>query len=155
MSGRGFVFTGRHMLATMVVFFGVVIAVNITMSVYATRSFTGLVAKNGYVASIDYARDEASRAHAAERGWQIDLTAPQGIVTLEARDRAGAPLAATPTVTVAEAGTAGEETSLALARIGGVLRASEPLPPGHYVLHAEVGPSGDSIVWRNVVVIGQ
>ena len=155
MSDRSFVFTGRHMLLIMVAFFGVVIAVNIVMTVQASRSFSGLVAKNGYVASIDFARDEASRAHAAERGWQIALTAPDGIVTLEARDRTGAPLAATPEVSVAEAGTAGEERPLALVRVAGVLRAAEPLPPGHYVLHADVGPAEDRIVWRSTVVVDQ
>lgn len=153
MNQRGFVFTGRHMLFTMVAFFGVIIAVNVVMTVYASRTFSGLVAKNGYVASIDFARDEAARAHAAERGWQIDLSAPGGIVTLRARDRSGAPLAATPQVSVAEAGTAGEEQPLALTRVGEVLRAAAPLPPGHYVLHADVGPSEDRVVWRSTVVV--
>jgi nitrogen fixation protein FixH len=38
-------FTGRHMLLIMIAFFGVIIAVNITMAVVARQSWTGLVAK--------------------------------------------------------------------------------------------------------------
>ena len=44
MSDRSFVFTGRHMLLIMVAFFGVVIAVNIVMTVHASRSFSGRTA---------------------------------------------------------------------------------------------------------------
>ncbi|MFC4254375.1 hypothetical protein GRI97_02985 [Altererythrobacter xixiisoli] len=45
------VFTGRHMTAILVAFFGVVIAVNITMARFATGSFGGIVVENSYVAS--------------------------------------------------------------------------------------------------------
>ncbi|MEO1102369.1 MAG: FixH family protein, partial [Pseudomonadota bacterium] len=45
-------FTGWHMLAILVTFFGVVVTVNITMAVLAHTSWTGLLAKNGYRASI-------------------------------------------------------------------------------------------------------
>ena len=44
-------FTGGHMLALVCGFFGVVIAVNLTMALFATGSWTGLVVKNSYVAS--------------------------------------------------------------------------------------------------------
>ncbi|RWK14298.1 FixH family protein, partial [Mesorhizobium sp.] len=45
------VFTGRHMLAIILAFFGVVIAVNLTMATLANTSWTGLVVENTYVAS--------------------------------------------------------------------------------------------------------
>lgn len=44
-------FTGRHMALIMVGFFGVVIAVNLTMARYATSTFGGIVVENSYVAS--------------------------------------------------------------------------------------------------------
>ena len=44
-------FTGRHMAIIMVAFFGVIIAVNLTMATLASRSWTGLVVKNSYVES--------------------------------------------------------------------------------------------------------
>ena len=43
-------FTGRHMAAIMVAFFGVVIAVNVYMARLATSTFTGVVVENSYVA---------------------------------------------------------------------------------------------------------
>lgn len=151
----GFVFTGRHMLFIMVAFFGVVIAVNILMAMKATSSFTGLIARNGYVASIDFARDEEARAAAAARGWQIHLTAPGGIATLEVRDAAGAPLAATHSVTYEPAGKTGEAIPLTLDGVGGILRAREPLPPGNWVLRAHIGPVENPITWRSVVTVPQ
>ncbi len=50
-------FTGRHMLFAMLAFFGVIIAVNLTMAVFATKSWTGLVVKNSYVASQAFNRE--------------------------------------------------------------------------------------------------
>lgn len=49
-------FTGRHMLATILTFFGVVIAVNLTMATLASTSWTGLVVENTYVASQQFNR---------------------------------------------------------------------------------------------------
>lgn len=63
-------FTGRHMTAILVAFFGVVIVVNLTMARYATSTFGGVVVKNSYVASQEFNRwleqAEASRA----LGWE-------------------------------------------------------------------------------------
>ena len=47
-------FTGRHMLAIMLAFFGTIIAVNLVMAIFASRSWTGLVVKNSYVASQEF-----------------------------------------------------------------------------------------------------
>jgi nitrogen fixation protein FixH len=44
-------FTGRHMLASMLGFFGLVIAVNFTMAWFASSTFGGTVVDNSYVAS--------------------------------------------------------------------------------------------------------
>src|SRR5690606_10441379 len=67
-------FTGRHMLLVMVAFFGVIITVNVTMAVLATRSWTGLVVGHTYVASQEFnERTERGRAQMA-LGWQPALT---------------------------------------------------------------------------------
>ena len=59
-------FTGWHMLAIMVGFFGIIIAVNITLAVLAARSNTGLVVEDSYKAGLTYDRDMAkARADAA------------------------------------------------------------------------------------------
>lgn len=66
-------FTGYHMLAWTVGFFLVVIGVNAVMATIATRSFTGTVVENSYVASQHFNRwlDEAK---AQERlGWNASI----------------------------------------------------------------------------------
>ena len=61
-----FVFTGKHMVFTMVLFFGVIITVNFFMAWQATRSWSGLVVPNTYVASQQFnAKVAAQRAIAA------------------------------------------------------------------------------------------
>ena len=63
-------FTGRHMTAILVAFFGVVIVVNFTMARYATSTFGGVVVENSYVASQEFNRwlDQAEASRAL--GWQ-------------------------------------------------------------------------------------
>lgn len=60
-------FTGWHMLVILVAFFGVVIAVNVTMATYASTSWSGLISKDTYVASQDF-NVEAAKA----RGWAAE-----------------------------------------------------------------------------------
>lgn len=47
-------FTGWHMLAVMLMFFGTIIGVNFFMARSAIMSWTGLVVKNSYVASQEF-----------------------------------------------------------------------------------------------------
>jgi len=67
-------FTGYHMFAILVAFFGVVIAVNVTMARLASRSFGGEVVDNSYVASQKFNGwlDEAKREKAL--GWKAEAT---------------------------------------------------------------------------------
>jgi nitrogen fixation protein FixH len=66
-------FTGRHMLIVMVGFFGLVIAVNVTMAWLASNTFGGSIVANSYVASqkfngwLQAARDQQAL------GWQAKL----------------------------------------------------------------------------------
>lgn len=66
-------FTGRHMLLIVVAFFGVVIAVNVGMAISASRTWTGLVVDNSYVASQEFQvkADAAHRQNAA--GWTMSV----------------------------------------------------------------------------------
>jgi Predicted integral membrane protein linked to a cation pump len=50
----GFLFTGWHMAGVMVLFFGTIISVNVLMAYYASTSWSGLVAKNTYIASQEF-----------------------------------------------------------------------------------------------------
>jgi len=53
-TSKSFVFTGRHMLAILVAFFGVVITVNLLMAYLANSTWSGLVVQNSYVASQEF-----------------------------------------------------------------------------------------------------
>ncbi|PBB22962.1 cytochrome oxidase [Mesorhizobium sp. WSM4312] len=86
-------FTGRHMLATVLAFFGVVIAVNLTMATLASTSWTGLVVENTYVASQQFNKKaEEGRAQAA-LGWTGKLTIAAGEVRYSLTDAGGKPVA--------------------------------------------------------------
>lgn len=67
-------FTGRHMAAIMIAFFGVVIAVNMVLAHYASSTFGGVVVDNSYVASQHYNRwlDEAAAQRAL--GWKASAS---------------------------------------------------------------------------------
>lgn len=86
-------FTGRHMLFVMLAFFGVIITVNITMAVLATRSWTGLVVGNTYVASQEFnERTERGRAQLS-LGWQAALSVEPGRLGYRITDRNGSVIA--------------------------------------------------------------
>ncbi len=85
-------FTGGHMLAVMVVFFGVVISVNVFLAVVANTSWTGFVVENSYVASQEYnAKLAATKAQAA-LGWHGSLVLSREQVRYGLTDRQGEPV---------------------------------------------------------------
>src|SRR3546814_8186701 len=67
---KEFVFTGWHMLGAMLLFFGIVISVNLYMAWQATRSWSGLVVENTYIASQEFngkvADEKRSEEHTSE-----------------------------------------------------------------------------------------
>lgn len=66
-------FTGKHMAMVAVGFFGVIIGVNAFMAVSASRTWTGLVVANSYVASQEF-QVKADAAHAQNAaGWTMDV----------------------------------------------------------------------------------
>lgn len=65
-------FSGRHMTAILLAFFGVVIAVNVTMALFATRTFGGVVVENSYVASQKYNGWLEAARRQEQLGWAIE-----------------------------------------------------------------------------------
>ena len=84
--------TGRHILAMFVAFFGVVAAVNILMATAATRSWTGLVVENSYVASQHFNDDVAALRKSAELGVTHRLHIEHGKLVLSLQGADGKPL---------------------------------------------------------------
>jgi nitrogen fixation protein FixH len=133
-------FTGRHMLAIMIAFFGVVIAVNFTMATLAAETFGGTVVDNSYVASQrfnSWLRD----GRAQERlGWRTELGLDgRRRVTIVARDAAGPLTGAQVHAVASHPVGAAPDVAIAFRSGGdGLYVAERPLPPGRWLVQFEI-----------------
>lgn len=84
--------TGRFVLGLLVSFFGVIITVNVTMAVFASRTWTGLVVENGYVASQHFNSDLAQLRRQEKLGWVQHLAVRDGELAIEFTRRDGSPI---------------------------------------------------------------
>ncbi|MFB0610790.1 FixH family protein [Aurantiacibacter poecillastricola] len=138
-------FTGWHMTAIVVAFFGTVAAVNFTMASYASSTFGGVVVKNSYVASQKFNGwlEEARESEAL--GWNVVTTwRPDGrlVVSVDnapdhivAQATARHPLGRKP------------DRLLTFTRLGeGTYLSDESLPAGRWTLRLEL--SDGSATWR-------
>ena len=124
-------FTGWHMLAIMIAFFAVIVAVNLTMAMFASTSWTGLVVKNSYVASQGYNETLAAAERQRSAGWTSELSYGDGLVKLVIRGQSGAPLDASEVeLFVGRPATERDDRTLKLARTG----------PGAYQSELALGP---------------
>ena len=85
-------FTGWHMAAITVSFFAVIIAVNLTLAVFASTSWTGLVVANSYVASQSFNRDAEIARQQQALGWQMNLAVDRSLAKIAILDRDGLPM---------------------------------------------------------------
>ena len=138
-------FTGWHMFAILVAFFGTVIAVNFVMAYYATRTFGGTVVDNSYVASQEFnrglaaarAQDKLGRtkhvALDATRHVTVSVSAhSQPLVGLSADAVARHPL--------------GREADIPMRFVPvgpGQLRSTSALPAGRWLVHLTVRSGAD------------
>ncbi|HWT57641.1 MAG TPA: FixH family protein [Rhizobium sp.] len=84
-------FTGLHMLLATSAFFAVVIAVNVTMAVYASSSWSGLVVENTYVASQEFNDKAAAMKAMAASGISGDLSIKGREIRYDIHDKGGSP----------------------------------------------------------------
>lgn len=85
-------FTGRHMLMVMCAFFGVIITANMTLAWFAAGSWSGLVAKNGYVESINYKDKQAALEKQRQLGWKSKIQVVAGHLTFSIKGKDGKPI---------------------------------------------------------------
>ena len=132
---KGREFTGRHMLAIMFAFFGVIIAVNLTMATLARTSWSGLVVPNTYVASQQFNRKaEEGRAQAA-LGWTADLSISGGVLRFALTDAEGEPVRLTGgTATLHRPVGAADDMSVPLAVAGDGLEAPLAIEDGAWIV---------------------
>lgn len=87
-------FTGRHMFVAVVAFFFVIIAVNLLMAGLATRSWSGLVVKNSYVASQSFNEAVAAKRRQDQLGWRGKFAANGTEIGYRLTSRSGEPVVA-------------------------------------------------------------
>ncbi len=132
-------FTGWHACAVLIAFFGVVVAVNLTMAVFATRTFGGVVVENSYVASQKYNGWLAAAKRQEKLGWTIHpeldgerrVSVSLSVDGAQVRGFARHPL-----------GRAGD-IPLTFAFEGGALRSDQRLPSGRWDVHLLVSRGTD------------
>lgn len=137
-------FTGRHMLIVMVAFFGTVIAVNVTMAMFATRTFGGTVVDNSYVASQKFNGWLKEAREQDALGWSLGLTLgedrhPVIVAAAGQTPLSGAVITATAKHPVGRA----PDIALTFAEVApGQFRATQPLPAGRWNIHMEAARDG-------------
>lgn len=136
------------MLGVMVLFFGTVIGVNLTLAFFANSSWSGLVVANSYVASQEFNGEAQKARRQASLGYQGTPTANASGLEFEFRDRDGNPvLADRVTVTIGRPSFEDEDRVLELAYVGGGLyRADAPIAAGQW--QADLTATLANGVWR-------
>src|SRR3954453_2332751 len=89
--------TGRKVLAMVVAFFGVVIAVNLIMMKLAIQTLPGTEVDSAYRASLAYEKEIGAARDQDARDWKVDAHIQRGAdggatVMVEVRDQRGKPL---------------------------------------------------------------
>ncbi|MEM8811147.1 MAG: FixH family protein [Pseudomonadota bacterium] len=125
-------FTGRHMLLVMLGFFGVIIAVNLTMATIARQSWTGLVVKNSYVASQKYNEHLAAARSQKALGWKGAIGYRGAALEFTLFDQAGNPvLLDNPSVSFGRPAFEAEDRTVDLTYLGdGLYRLQSDLASG-------------------------
>lgn len=132
-------FTGWHMLAILVVGFGIVVAVNVTMAVYASRTFGGTVVDNSYVASQRY-NDWLAEARRQEAlGWSETVERAGERIVVRAESPLGPLVGAQVSATARHPLGRAEPIELAFVATGeGLYRSAGSLPEGRWQLLVEI-----------------
>lgn len=140
-------FTGRHMLAVMVAFFGVVIAVNVVMATLAAKTFGGTVVDNSYVASQQFNRWLAEGRAQERLGWNARFAVDdRRHVRVALGDRAG-PMVGAEVEAVARH-PLGREADVPLRlrpSAAGAYVSDNVLPAGRWQVHLEVRRGRDEL----------
>jgi nitrogen fixation protein FixH len=139
-------FTGWHMLAIMVAFFGVVIGVNVMMARLALSTFSGEVVENSYVASQRFNGWLAAAKADQALGWTATMATTSGVLTVTLHDRQGQPLAHARLTGIAShpLGSAVQQ-DLRLRETGAGIYTA-PLPAGRWQIHLQAQDGGHR--WR-------
>lgn len=143
-------FTGRHMAAILITFFGVVIVVNLVMARFALSTFGGTVVDNSYVASQHY-NEWLQRAGAQDRlGWDMSLRVGDDRRALLSVRKDGKQLDGLTVVATLAHPLGGAEPRAVRFVPGadGVLRSTEALPSGRWRMDLSIRRAADEARYR-------
>lgn len=129
-------FTGWHFTAIIIAFFGVVIAVNVTMAVFATRTFGGVVVENSYVASQKYNGWLKAARRQQKLAWRIEPRLDERRHVVVSTNVDGAEISGFARHPL------GREPDVPLT-FGKDLRSMQKLPSGRWSVHLLVRKGGD------------
>ncbi len=147
-SRKEFVFTGWHMVAVMVLFFGTIISVNFYMAYQAVTSWSGLVVENTYVASQQFNGKVAQARALAASGIAGELSVGAGDIRYRLSDAGGRPVAADRLVLNFKR-PVGERQDFTVELIGrgeGEFAVSHAVLPGHWIVEAVAERGGQRIL---------
>lgn len=145
---KTFVFTGWHMLGIMVLFFGTIISVNFYMAYNATRSWSGLVAQNTYIASQEFNGKAAEARILTASGVTGRLLINGSTIRYEVSHPADGPILADE-LTLKFKRPVGEhqDFELRLTPVAkGIFTTSHPLLPGQWIVDASATRNGKRIL---------
>jgi nitrogen fixation protein FixH len=139
-------FTGRHMAAILVTFFGIVFAVNFVMAGYAHSTFGGIVVENSYVASQKF-NGWLEEARAQERlGWSAGIKRDDDGSVRVMLDGPG-PQARLAAIARHPLGRAPDRELTFVRAADGSFVSRETLPAGRWTMRLEVRDGDD--IWRS------
>jgi nitrogen fixation protein FixH len=146
-------FTGWHMLGIMVVMFGIIISVNLTLAYKAVQTFPGLETRNSYVASQSF---NADRAAQDALGWTLDTTLTHTQLSLAITDVAGT--AVTPKIVSATLGRAtnvAQDMTPEFTVTDGVMHADVAAGAGYWNLRLVLEAENGTIFRRRIQLTAQ
>lgn len=155
---KPFTFTGWHMLAIMLSFFGVIISVNFFMAYQAVSSWSGLVVKNTYVASQQFNSKVAAERALAATGVTGNLTIEGSGIRYQVSGPDGAVSADELVLTFRRPVGDQQDFSLTLApQDAGIFSTQHEIRPGHWIVEAIATRDGKPILHqtRRIAVHGE
>ncbi len=151
-------FTGRHMFIIMVLFFGVIITVNLTMAILASTSWSGLVVKNSYVASQQFNEKAAAARVQRELGWTPVIDFKPDSISFEMKGKSGEAIPLEQVIVVLRhpVGENADRTLTLVRQDDGSFRASGKVPDGVWIVEttAKTAQHPDHFTTRKVLLPG-
>lgn len=132
-------FNGWHMTAILVAFFGVVVAVNMVMATFATRSFGGTVVDNSYVASQNFNTWLEAAREQGNLQWAETVVRVQDRVAVTIDTPEGPLSDAVVTGIATHPVGRADEVPLSFSETGdGMYRSNETLGAGRWIVRIEI-----------------